>query len=165
MYLPFEEMPDHARIWIYQADRALSTAEEAYALQLGQVFTSKWTAHGKELKSSFKIFHHQFLVISVDESYNQASGCSIDSSVALIKELEVKLSTAQLPISFFDRTKVAFIHDDQIFTEPVQKLKDHIIKGNITSETLTFNNLVSNKQQFDNEWVMPAGSSWLSRYF
>ncbi len=36
MYIPFEEMPAHARVWIYQASRALSATEEAYALQLGQ---------------------------------------------------------------------------------------------------------------------------------
>ncbi len=165
MYIPFEEMPGQARIWIYQADRSLSHAEEEYALQIGQLFISRWAAHGKDLKSSLKIFHHQFLVIAVDEGYNQASGCSIDASVALVKELEQKFNTAQNPLSFFDRTKVAFVYQDQIFVAPMKNLKEQISEGNIKPETLTFNNLVSNKEQFEKEWVVSAKNSWLARYF
>lgn len=165
MYIPFEEMPGHARVWIYQADRPLSQAEEDYALQISQIFISKWAAHGKDLKSSVKIFHHQFLVIAVDETYNQASGCSIDASVSLVKELEQKFSTVQQAFSFFDRTKVAFVCDDQVFLESTKSVKEHIAEGNIKPETLTFNNLVNNKEQFEREWIVPAKDSWLARYF
>lgn len=165
MYIPFEEMPGQARVWIYQANRPLSQAEEDYALQTSQVFMSRWAAHGKDLKSSVKIFHHQFLVIAVDETYNQASGCSIDASVALVKELEQKFSNAQHSFSFFDRTKVAFVYDDQVFLESTKSLKERIAEGNIKPDTLTFNNLVNNKDQFEKEWVVPAKDSWLARYF
>lgn len=165
MYVPFEEMPGHARIWIYQADRPLSHAEEEYALQLCQTFMSRWAAHGKDLKSSVNIYHHQFLVIAVDESHNQASGCSIDASVALVRELEQKFSTSRQSLSFFDRTKVAFVYQDQVFLESLSRLKERIAEGNIQPETLTFNNLVGSKEQFEKEWVVPAKSSWLARYF
>lgn len=165
MYIPFEEMPAQARIWIYQASRPLSEAEAAYALQLGQKFASSWAAHGKPLQSSVKIFHHRFLVVAVDESYNQASGCSIDASVALVKELEEKFSTARESFSFFDRTKVAFLHQEEVFVASTTQLKQQVAEGKIKPETLTFNNLVSNKAQFEEEWVVPAADSWLSRYF
>lgn len=165
MYIPFEDMPAQARIWIYQASRSLSHAEEEYAQQLGQQFTSAWAAHGKPLRSSVKVFHHRFLVIAVDEGYNMASGCSIDASVALVKELEEKFSTERESFSFFDRTKVAFLHQDEIFVESTAQLKQQVSEGKIKPETLTFNNLVSNKEQFEKEWVIPAKDSWLARYF
>ena len=165
MYIPFEDMPAHARIWIYQASRPLSQAEEGYSMQLGQQFATAWAAHGRPLQSSVKLFHRQFLVISVDESYNQASGCSIDASVALVKELEQKFSTSRDALSFFDRTKVAFLHQDKIFVAPTSKLKQQVAEGKITPDTLTFNNLVNSKGQFEQEWVIPAKNSWLSRYF
>ncbi len=165
MFIPFEEMPDQARVWVYQANRPLSKAEEDYTLQISQIFASRWTAHGKDLKSSVKVFHHQFLVIAVDEAYNQASGCSIDASVALVKELEQKLGSSTHPLSFFDRTKVAFVYQDQVFLESMSRLKERVMEGNITPETFTFNNLVSSKEQFEKEWMVPAKNSWLARYF
>lgn len=165
MYIPFEEMPGHARVWIYQADRPLSNAEEEYALQISQTFISRWAAHGKDLKSSVKVYHQQFLVIAVDEVYNQASGCSIDASVGLVKELEQKFSTSEHPLSFFDRTKVAFIYDGQVFLESMNRLKERIAEGDIKPETLTFNNLVNSKEQLEKEWVVQAKSSWIGRYF
>lgn len=165
MYIPFEEMPEHARVWVYQAGRSLSAAEEAYALQLGQVFSSKWAAHGNDLKSSVKIFYHQFLVIAVDEAYNQASGCSIDASVGLVRELEQKFSTAENSFSFLDRTKVAFLDQEKVLLESTKALKEKIKEGQIKPDTLTFNNLVSNKTQFDTAWVIPVKASWMARYF
>lgn len=165
MYIPFEDMPPQARIWIYQASRPLSAAEETYAMQLGQKFASSWAAHGKPLQASIKVFHQRFLVIAVDEDYNQASGCSIDASVALVKELEEKFTTAPGHFSFFDRTKVAFLHQNEVFVEPTTKLKQQVSEGKIKPDTLTFNNLVSNKGQFEKEWVVPARDSWISRYF
>jgi len=165
MYIPFEDMPAQARIWIYQSSRPLSEAEETYTMQLGQKFTTSWAAHGKPLQASVKIFHKRFLVIAVDEDYNQASGCSIDASVALVRELEEKFSSAREHFSFFDRTQVTFIHQDEIFVETTTRIKQQVAEGKIKPETLTFNNLVDNKAQFEKEWVIPAKDSWLSRYF
>lgn len=165
MYIPFEEMPKHARVWIYQASRPLSAAEEAYARHLGQVFSSRWSAHGNALRSSVEVRYRQFLIIAVDEQYNQASGCSIDASVGLVRELEQKFSTAAQPFSFLDRSKIAFLHGEEVRLESTQKLKDKIKAGQILPEMLTFNNLVSDKAQFDSEWMVPAKSSWLARYF
>lgn len=165
MYVPFEEMPAQARIWIYQASRSLSQVEETYAIELGKKFTASWAAHGKPLQSSVKVFHQRFLVIAVDESYNQASGCSIDASVALVRELEEKFSTDQSRFSFFDRTQVAFLHQDEIFVESTAALKQQVARGKIKPDTLTFNNLVSSKEQFEKEWIVPAKDSWLARYF
>lgn len=153
-------MPENARVWIYQADRKLTTTEEEQIQQTGNVFFEDWAAHGAPLKCAFKIFHHQFVVISVDESHNQVSGCSIDSSVGFVKHLE-----QQLNINFFDRTKLAFIHDEEVFLESLNNLKTSVTSGRISESTLTFNNLVSSKSELDDSWLVPAKSTWLNKYF
>ncbi|WKN33432.1 hypothetical protein PZB74_08810 [Porifericola rhodea] len=165
MYIPFEDMPSQARVWIYQASRPLSQAEENYAMQLGQQFAIAWSAHGKPLQASVKIFHQRFLIVAVNEDYNQASGCAIDASVALVKELEEKFSTERESFSFFDRTKVAFLYQNEVFVESTTALKKQITEGKITPDTLTFNNLVKNVEELNKGWVIPAKDSWLSRYF
>ena len=91
MYIPFEEMSPNSRVWIYQADRQLSNQEVSLIEDSSKQFLSEWAAHGNALKSSFSVFHDKFLVISVDENYNSASGCSIDASVGLVRKLESEL--------------------------------------------------------------------------
>lgn len=160
MLIPFEEIQENARVWIYQADRKLTTDEEKAIEHTSQIFLEDWAAHGAPLKCAFKIFHHQFLVITVDENFNKASGCAIDSSVSLVKQLE-----QQLNINFFDRTKIAFIHHDEVFLESLSTLKSSVTDGKINESTLTFNNLISTKSELEAAWLVPAKSTWLSKYF
>lgn len=160
MYLEFDEMPSTARVWIYQADRLLSAEEQSHIVDAAKQFLGDWAAHGSPLKSSFQLIHDKFLVISVDEGFNKASGCSIDASVGLIRDLESKLG-----INFFDRTKVAFLLNGEVFQSSMADIKKLISDGKINSETITFNNLVANIDEFHNSWKVPAGESWLKRYF
>lgn len=160
MYIPFEEMSPTARIWIYQADRQITEEEKNEIENSAKDFLGGWAAHGNPLNSSFTLLHDKFLVISVDESYNIASGCSIDASVALVRRLEEQLS-----LNFFDRSKVAFLLNGEIFQSSMTDLKELITEGKINSETITFNNLVANVDQLNNQWKTPAGETWLKRYF
>lgn len=160
MYIPFEEMADTSRVWIYQANRQLSSADQELMKANCTAFLKQWAAHGQSLKSSFQIIHDKFLVISVDESFNQASGCSIDASVSLIKSLE-----QELDLSFFDRTQVCFLINDEIVEIPMSGIKSEVANGTISSDTLTFNNLVTNISSFNTDWKVEAKNSWLKRYF
>jgi len=160
MYIPFEEMSPTARIWIYQADKQMTEEEENQIEYSAKEFLDGWAAHGNPLNSSFVVLHSKFLIISVDESHNMASGCSIDASVALVRRLE-----EQLNLNFFDRSKVAFLLNGEIFQSSMADLKGLISEGKINSKTITFNNLVANVDQLNNQWKTPAGETWLKRYF
>ncbi|MFY0628321.1 MAG: hypothetical protein JXR07_18640 [Reichenbachiella sp.] len=160
MLVPFDEMPASARIWIYQSDRTLSETDIETINSNSLEFLNQWAAHGNPLKSAFKLFHEKFLVISVDEQFNQASGCSIDASVSLVRQLE-----SELNINFFDRTRISFIADGKVFDSPMSDLKELIDKGTITEETMTFNNLVQNLGELHSKWTIPVQESWLKRYF
>lgn len=160
MYVPFEEMAKSSRIWIYQANRPLSEDETRITQEISRPFLDQWAAHGKPLKSSLKLVHQRFLIIAVDESYNEASGCSIDASVSLIKKLETEFQ-----IDFFDRTQVLFLVNDQAFSRSLKDMKSLVESGTIEKKTLTFNNLVTNVEQLENSWMIPAADSWLKRFF
>lgn len=160
MYIPFNELSPLARVWIYQADRKLNEVEISMLEKAAPVFLENWAAHGKPLRSSFRLFHEQFLVLAVEEAAQAASGCSIDSSVAFVQSLEKELG-----LSFTNRTKIAFIMDDEVFLEALPGLKNSIATGKITAETQTFNNLVSNIQELEEKWLLPARETWLKRYF
>ena len=160
MHKHFDEIAVSARVWIYQADKRLSDENTLKLQMTADQFTKQWAAHGKALASAAKIFYNQFLVLAVDETHHNASGCSIDSSVAFVKQAEVEFG-----INFFDRTKVAFILNDDIYVESLQNIKHKIAEGIIKRDTITFNNLVTTKGEMLENWKSEAGSTWLSKYF
>lgn len=153
-------MPDDARLWIYQAGRRLTNEEIAFTRQCTEAFLSKWQAHGQDLKAAYTIEYDQFLVISVDESFSQASGCSIDSSVHLINALEKELG-----VSFITTSQVAFMLEDGIELFPFNQLKTQVQENVIQPETKIFDNTVKNLAEFKQKWLVPSSETWVSRYF
>lgn len=156
MYIPFEALPDSTRIWIYQSDRKFTEEEIHHINDCGKIFVEQWTAHQQTLKASFKIFHDFFLVIGVDESYNDASGCSIDKSVHFIRELEKTFS-----VNLFNRLNVVYnLHNEnQIFH--FTKMKDLLKENRISPETKIYNNLISTKHELENNWLVNIKESWV----
>lgn len=159
MFVPFESLPPNARVWIFQADRPFAREERAGILKHLRAFTDEWSVHGMPLDTSFTVVFDQFIVLAADETEQTASGCSIDSSVRALKELG-----ASLGINLFERNQVAFKNRDAVILVPLQQLKDKFSSGILNGDTLTFNNLVATKAEFDQRWIVPAAETWLKRY-
>jgi|SRR5579859_5746378 len=159
MYVPFEQMPSSSRVWIYQADRAFSPEEEEIISLALTRFCSTWAAHGNPLQTSFVIAYRQFVILSVDESSAGASGCSIDGSVGVLKELGARLN-----IDFFNRSRIAFLVDGEIRTHALSQLSSLFASSHLTASVQTFNNLVTTKSAWEKTWKTTAKKSWLVKY-
>jgi hypothetical protein len=154
--------PD-SRVWIYQSSRLFGLNE---ALQIGEMlsqFTQVWVSHGVRVKGEAHLFFGQFIVLMADETATGVSGCSTDSSVRLIKEIEKVFE-----VNMFDRTSLAFVMKDKsdsyrIQLLPISQLQYAIDNGFISEHTLYFNNLVLSKQELENNWIIPIKDSWLSK--
>jgi hypothetical protein len=148
-----------ARVWVYMSDRKLSESETAFAQSEIDKFTAQWAAHGKPLAASGEIKHHQFVVLMVDEAYSNASGCSIDSSVHFMQQLG-----RQLNVDFFNRLLMAYqATDGSIQTIRQANLEEAFQSGQITLDTIVFNNLVATKAALDAEWQVPLKDSFYKR--
>lgn len=160
MYIPFSDIDLQARVWIYQADRALTDQETGIITETLKASLDTWEAHGKPLTASAKVFEHRFIVIAVDERDELPSGCSIDKSVHWLQEIGQRMN-----IDFFDRS-LAFIDSDNVVnTIPVPKIKQAVVNESILPTTTVFDNQVATKAQWMNRWKVPASNSWLNRYF
>ncbi len=160
MYVPFSELAPSSRVWIYQSNRPFGELEKKQIEDKLIAFTHRWAAHQKDLRASIKIAHNQFVILAVDESQHAASGCSIDSSVHIMKELENEFG-----LNFFDRSKVPFLVNNGLELMPTKELKEKIAQGQIKKDTPTFNNAVQNKSELDVKWLVNAEDSWMNRYF
>lgn len=160
MYIPFDQMPSHARLWIYQASRPFTKDEQEEIKPLLQRFATEWSSHGKGLQASAELLYDRFLVLANNESETAASGCSIDSSVSFVREMEQRYQ-----VSFFDRTQLAFLKDEQVQLVSMGELKEKVAAGDIRKDSLYFDTLVNNYQELSSAWPKPAANSWLARYF
>jgi hypothetical protein len=159
MFAPFEVLDKSARIWIYQANRKITEAEKNTISQTLSAFTHSWVAHGNPLKTSFEIFFNQFIILAADENFNEASGCSIDSSIRVIRQLDQQFS-----LGLFDRTAIAFRKDDKIEIIPLNELSVALTKGQWNKDSEVFNNVIGTKGELETTWVVRAGQTWLTRY-
>jgi len=160
MYLPFEEMPAAARIWVYQSDRELTNEEEKLVSEKLRSFCDQWNTHGSKMPTSFDIKYSKFIILSVDESQLGASGCSIDSSVKILRNIEETMG-----INLLNQGKVSFMTEDKVTTATLPELKNYIAAGTLELDTLIFNPLVDKKQDLDKKWLITAKESWLKKYF
>jgi len=159
MLVDFNTLPDSSRIWIYQADRSF-TDDEMQDIEANLTsFVENWKRHGDNLKASFLIKYKQFIVLAVDENYNDVSGCSIDASVHIIQRLQ-----QQLNVDLLNKLKVTFKDGDNVNTVSMAAFKEYVKLKKITSKTLVFNNLINSKSEFETNWEVEAGQSWHAKF-
>lgn len=159
MYVPFEQLPGHSRIWIYQSDRKLTDVERQQAEVVLHDFCESWVVHNEDTRSSYSIEHDQFIVLAIDEDYRQPSGCSIDSSVRMLKRLQEHFG-----LNLFDRTRVAFLVNDSIKIHPLSRLKSLFESGELNKNSITFDNLVPSRGDLSRGWKTPVEKTWLTKY-
>ena len=159
MFTEYKNLPNNSRVWIYQSDREFTAKEVELISGKAEEFINQWTRHGDDLKGSFTIKYNQFLVLAVDESFNDVSGCSIDSSVRFIQGLE-----NELKLDLMDKMNVTFKDNDNINLVKLSDFQKFAKEQKVTSETIVFNNMVSTKEDFENNWEIPAKESWHKRF-
>ncbi len=159
MYTPYKNLPNNSRVWIYQSNREFTEKEIEFISTKAEEFINSWTRHGDDLKGSFTIKYNQFLVLAVDESFNNVSGCSIDASVHFIQALE-----KELQLNLMDKLNVTFKNGNHINLVRLSDFQKFAKEHKITQETIVFNNMVATKEDFENSWEVPAKDSWHKRF-
>lgn len=159
MFIPFENLPDDSRLWVYQANQTISDElKEIIEKQLTKNIES-WSAHGVYLAGSFCVISNRFVIIAVNESYHSPSGCSIDASTHWLKELG-----NQLNIDFFDRS-VVYTNNDELLSFQPFTAKKQIELGIINANSPIFDNLIKTVSELKTTFTKPANETWMKRFF
>ncbi|MEO6916194.1 MAG: hypothetical protein ABI151_11550, partial [Chitinophagaceae bacterium] len=123
-------------------------------------FTSSWKTHGDKVKGYADLLFGQFVVIMADESDYGVSGCSTDSSVRVMKEIDSRFN-----VNMFDRQLLAFVVKNKVELLPMSQFSYAVTQEFIDGETLYFNNLVQTKEELEDKWIIPVKESWLGSKF
>jgi hypothetical protein len=149
-----------SRVWIYQSDRKFTSTEETEILNKLAAFTNQWKAHGNELLAKAEIRYGFFIILTVDESQAGVTGCSIDSSVRLIKEIE-----QEYHIDLFNRFNIAYKVNEEVVVNSKEDFETLVNIKQVTPETIVFNNMVQNLAELETKWEVPFKNSWHSTVF
>lgn len=152
-----ENFHPSSRVWIYQSSRLFTMSEALEMEEMLEAFVNDWKTHGTPVKGYGNLFFGQFVVLMADETAAGVSGCSTDSSVRVIKQIEERFK-----VSMFDRQHLAFVIKDKVQLLPLAQLGYAVENGFIDENTLYFNNLAATKEELLNKWIIPTKDSWLA---
>jgi len=160
MLVDFKNLPEESRVWIYQANRSFTPKElSEIEIKVGE-FLTQWTAHGANLESGYDIRYKRFIVLGLNQSLNTATGCSIDASVHFIQQIE-----KDYEVDLMDKMNVSFKQGDYVTYKPLSEFKNLVKNKGVSANTIVFNNLVLNKEEYLEHWEVPAEESWHNRFF
>jgi len=159
MLVPFKELPESSRVWIYQANRSFSEQELEEITTKLEDFISQWTAHGANLKASFEIRYKRFIILALDQELNAATGCSIDASVHFIQQLEKEYN-----VDLLDKMNVSYKQGEHVAYKNLIDFRKMAKDKAVSPNTIVFNNLVTNKAGYLSDWEVPASESWHNRF-
>jgi len=152
------DFSDDSRVWVYQSSRIFSIAEALEIEKNLETFAQNWKSHQIPVKGFGTMFFGQFIILMADETATGVSGCSTDSSVRLIKEIE---NTYQ--VNMFNRTNLAFVIKEKIQLLPLSQVNYAIENGFINADTLFIDNNVHDKISLLTRWIIPVKDSWLGK--
>lgn len=154
--IPFEGLPDSARLWVFPSDRLLSPDEQDALVRSVEDGLADWSAHGSPVTWGVRIEQGQCLLIGVDETRTALTGCSIDSAIARIRELEVEFGT-----SLLDNGRIFLREGEAIRALSRRDFKKRVGEGTITAETVVFDNTIPTVGAFRRgAWEIPFYRSW-----
>ena len=159
MLVDFNSLPEHSRVWIYQCNRSFNSIE-AESIESKLIdFISNWEAHGKPLSASYDFPYNRFVILALDQSINEASGCSIDTSVRFIQSLE-----KEYDVNLMDKMNVSFKQGEFVAYKSLTEFRKMVKQKAVSKNTIVFNNLVTNIHEYKANWEVPAKDSWHNRF-
>jgi hypothetical protein len=147
---------DNSKVWIYQSSRLFTISEALKIENMLNELVANWKSHGVPVKGYANLFFGQFIILMADEAATGVSGCSIDSSVRIIQQVE-----QQFKVDMFNWQSLAFIVNDKVQIIPRQQFSYALENNFITAQTLFFNNVVTTKKELEDKWIIPVNESWL----
>lgn len=153
-----KELPEHSRVWIFQANRQMNGAELSELHQILTDFVKGWQSHGKDLSAGFEILEDTAILIAVDESVEAPSGCSIDKVFRLLTDF-----SAQTELDLFNRLRMVVKGSGGFLHLSSKEAEEALKEGRIQAQSPTLNSMVLNlREARHNIWV-PFEQSWLGK--
>jgi hypothetical protein len=154
--VPFSDLPSQARIWVFGADRPITGAAADTLLSEVDQYLGQWKAHGFPLKAAREWKENRFLIIGIDPTEEQASGCSIDG---LFRQLQQAQRTIGAQLVGGGRV---FYRDASGQTQSVtrEEFSGLATSGAVKPTTPVFDTSVTKLDEWNRRFEKPLNQSW-----
>ena len=159
MFVNFDEIPEDAKVWVYPSSRKFYTNEIPEIAEKIKKFVVEWKADDESFKASYQFLYNRFIVITADDITTPLKNSDIDDSVNFILSLQETYSVALL-----DRMNICFKQGEFVQYKDLKDFKKLLKNKALTGKSIIFDNLITNKQDFENLWEIPIEESWYSRF-
>jgi hypothetical protein len=160
--VPFDQLPDDARLWVFASARPLNDGEQQRLLAHTDGFLRQWAAHGSPVVGGRELRHGRFLLVGADERATGVSGCSTDTLFRTLGDLE-----RELGVELRDGSLVFFREEDGAVTsEPRPAFRQRALSGGVGPQTVVFDNTVPTVGDVRNgRWETEMQMAWHARAF
>ena len=154
--VPFESLPPSARIWVFGSDVPVTGAPADTLLSEVDQYLATWKAHGFPLKAARDWRDNRFLIIGIDPTAEQASGCSIDGLFRQLQQVQRSIG-AQLVgggrVYYRDATGAT----QSTTRDDFRALKE---KGTVGPRTPVFDTSLTRLDDWQSKFERPLAESW-----
>jgi hypothetical protein len=161
-HVPFAQIPDHARIWIFGSAEPIVESDARRLLERVDEFVGSWLAHGQPVVGGYDWRYDRFLIVAADERATGVSGCSIDSLFRSLRDVERETGRTLLdssPVWFRDQS-------GEIRSVPRGEFRQLMRDGDVPDDALVFDNTVNTVGALrSGEWERPLRESWHGKAF
>jgi hypothetical protein len=158
--VPFDQLPDSSRVWVFGSERPLAGAAADTLLASVDQFLSEWRAHGTPLRCAREWRDDRFLAVGVDVNEESASGCSIDGLFRTLQQLERVIGSRLV-----GGGRVFYRDDGAVETTTREEFLARVKAGRIVRDTPVFDTSLTAAADWRTKFEQPAEDSWASRYF
>jgi len=161
--VPFDRIPDDARLWVFATPRPLASGDADALLERVDAFLDGWAAHGAPVVGARDFRHGHFLLIAADERATGVSGCSIDSLFHALSDVERELGTDLRRTSSY-----VFYRDGSGNVESAERpaFRQLAAAGQVSEDTPVFDNTVGTVGDLrSGGWEKRFGDAWHARAF
>jgi len=159
--LKFTTLSDDTRVWLYAADRRL-TSQQAEAVRARlRTFMATWDSHARNVVSELALVDNRLLVVGAEVPGGSISGCGIDKSLHTLDSLARELDFVWvngLHIVYRDQ-------QGQYQTASRSEFKTLAARGEVDGETPVVDLAMQHLGHLRGRGLeVPLATSWHSRF-
>ncbi|KGL58749.1 hypothetical protein [Polaribacter sp. Hel1_85] len=159
MLTDYSLIPENAKVWIYPSSRKFYPNEIEGVESKVKAFLESWKSDNENFKTSYKILYNRFIVLFADDENSPLTNKDIDASVSFILALQ-----QEYEVELLDKMNACFKQGEYVQYKDLKDFKKLLKNKAVTAKSIIFDNLITTKVDFDNNWEIPIEDSWYNRY-
>ena len=160
MITEFNLLSEESKVWVYPSSRKFYPHEiDEIELKIKN-FVSSWKKEAINFKCSYQFLYNRFIIIAAEDETFSVTNLDMDSQVKFIIDLQNIYK-----VSLLDKMNVCFKQGEYVQYKELKDFKKLVKNKAVTAKTIIFDNLITNKHDFENFWEVPIAESWYNRFF